>query len=78
VDPNQECQELYPTRCMLPTGEFACDGDYRKAWAPFCIDGSWQCEPGLVPATECKCFTPLQEDNICASEGEVPEDGVHP
>jgi len=78
VDPNHECQELYPERCMLSTGEFACDGDFTKSWAPFCVDGNWQCEPGLVPATECKCFTPLAEEYICTSEGPVPRGEVHP
>lgn len=76
VDPDHACQDEPPLRCYVPTGEFTCDGAFGKTYAPFCVNGSWQCESGLVSATECKCFTWQADDHVC-SNGAVPAE-EHP
>lgn len=69
VDPDHECQDEFALRCLIPVGEFACDGGFERSYAPFCVDGSWECEAGLVPVTECKCLAPLAEGQICTEDG---------
>jgi len=72
ADPHNECEDE-PLRCLIVVGEFACDGHYDRAHAPLCVNGAWVCEPGLVPATECKCLAPLAEGHVCTRDGVVPE-----
>ena len=78
VDPEHQCENEWPLRCLIPVGEFACDGHFEHAYAPFCIQGEWECESGLVPVSECRCLAPIAEGYICTEDGIMPLEGAAP
>lgn len=76
VDPNHECDDAgYPARCLPRFEDGSCDYGYRETQSPFCIDGAWLCAPGLVAATDCQCFGPLPDGQVCGESGPEPRDG---
>jgi hypothetical protein len=74
VDPDHECSDEAiepPFACVQLIDSLTCDarGD---TWSPFCVDGGWRCKGGMVQATECVCWGPLDEGTVCSAYGPQP------
>jgi hypothetical protein len=61
VDPKHECADAgQPSACLEETPDGVCTGE---AIFSFCIDGKWQCKPGMRPqpvgefvGESCRCI----------------------
>jgi hypothetical protein len=73
VDPNQECVNAgYPSHCFPLLEDGSCDS--LDTQSPFCIDAQWECAPGTVPPSGCRCWGPLPVDHVCTEGGTEQRD----
>jgi hypothetical protein len=68
VDPDKECAANQTLGCRDKLGPLHCG--YIRSSA-FCIDGEWLCHPDTITETECRCYGPLAEGQVCTDMGVV-------